>query len=736
MKKLALAFLVAWSVSCSSPAPGDSTAAALAANPDVAGWERRAQNVSILRDDWGIPHVYGKTDADTVFGVMYAQAEDDFNRVERNYLNAMGRLAEADGEGEVYRDLRMKLFIDPADMKARYESSPQWLKDLMTAYADGLNYYLHTHPQVKPRIITRFEPWMALTFTEGSIGGDIERVNLTDLEAFYGKGAGTMQTSAVSRADDDPGEPSGSNGFAVAPSSSASGKALLWINPHTSFFFRAEAQMVSEEGLNAYGAITWGQFFIYQGFNDRAGWMHTSSGVDNIDEYLETIVKKDNGVYYRYGSEERPVHAATITVPYKTDTGMARKDFTVYRTHHGPIVREADGKWVSVRLMQEPVKALTQSYTRTKAKSYQAFKQTMELHTNSSNNTVFADADGNIAYFHANFVPERDASVDWSKPVDGSTPATEWGPPHAIDESPNVLNPPNGWIQNTNNWPYSAAGPHSPKRRDFPAYMESGTENPRGIHAIRVLQNKKDFTLDSLRAAAFDSLLTEFEILIPRLIRAYDHTPASSPLKSKLADQIALLRTWDFRWSVSSVPTSLAIFWGDELWQRVTADARKAGVSMYEYLETKTAPNQQLEALAAVSDKLAADFGHWKTPWGDINRFQRLTGEIVQPFDDNSPSIPVGFTSGRWGSLASYGARTYNGSKKMYGTSGNSFVAGVEFGDRVRAKAITAGGQSGNPASPHFNDQATRYSTGDLRDVYFYRDELEGHITRQYRPGQ
>jgi acyl-homoserine-lactone acylase len=736
MKKLALACLAALSLSCSSPAPGDSTAAAHAANPDVAGWERRAQNVTIIRDDWGIPHVNGKTDADTVFGVMYAQAEDDFNRVERNYLNAMGRLAEAEGEGEVYRDLRMKLFIDPADMKAQYESSPQWLKDLMNAYADGLNYYLHTHPQVKPRVITRFEPWMALTFTEGSIGGDIERVNLTDLEAFYGKGAATMQTSAASRADDDPAEPTGSNGFAVGPSNSASGKALLWINPHTSFFFRAEAQMVSEEGLNAYGAITWGQFFIYQGFNDRAGWMHTSSGVDNIDEYLETIVKNDNGVYYRYGSEERLVHAATITVPYKTATGMARKDFTVYRTHHGPVVREADGKWVSVRLMQEPVKALTQSYTRTKAKSYQAFKQTMELQTNSSNNTVFADADGNIAYFHANFVPKRDARFDWSKPVDGSNPATEWGPPHAVDESPNVLNPPNGWIQNTNNWPYSVAGPHSPKRRDFPAYMESGTENPRGVHAISVLQNKKDFTLDSLKAAAFDGYLTGFERLIPRLIGAYDRTPASSPLKAKLAEQIALLRAWDLRWSVSSVPTSLAVFWGDELWQRVTADALKAGVPVYEYLETRTVPGQQLEALAAVSDKLAADFGSWKTPWGDINRFQRLTGDIVQPFDDSGPSIPVGFTSGRWGSLASFGARTYGGSKKMYGTSGNSFVAAVEFGDRVRAKAITAGGQSGDPASPHFNDQAMRYSTGDLRDVYFHRDELEGHITRQYRPGQ
>lgn len=729
MKKVLL-LLALVSLSCnSSQTPG---MAARAESPEVAGWRARAQSVTIIRDDWGIPHVYGKTDADVVFGVIYAQAEDDFNRVETNYLNAMGRLAEAEGEGEVYRDLRMKLFIDPADMKAKYEASPEWLKALMNAYADGLNYYLHTHPTVKPRVITRFEPWMPLTFSEGSIGGDIERVNLAQLEAFYGKGTAN-QTSA--RAE-ELAEPTGSNGFAIAPANSASGKALLWINPHTSFFFRAEAQMVSEEGLNAYGAITWGQFFIYQGFNERAGWMHTSSSVDNIDEYAETIVKKDDAFAYRYGSEERPLQSSSITVPYKTESGVAKREFTIYRTHHGPIVREADGKWISVRLMQEPVKALTQSYTRTKAQNYAAFKEVMNLHTNSSNNTVFADAEGNIAYFHANFIPKRDARFDWSQPVDGSNPATEWGPLMTVDESPNVVNPPNGWIQNTNNWPYSAAGPHSPRQKDYAKYVDAGSENPRGVHAIRVFENKKGFTLDSLRDAAFDSYLTEFEILIPGLLEAYDQTPSSNPLKAKLSEQIALLRKWDLRWAADSVPTALAVFWGEELWQRVNADARKAGASNYQFMETRVTPAQRLEALAVASDKLAADFGSWKTPWGEINRFQRLTDDIVHPFDDNAPSIPVAFTSARWGSLASFGARAFNGSKKIYGTSGNSFVAGVEFGDRVQAKAVTAGGQSGDPKSPHFNDQATRYATGNLRDVYFYRAQLDGHITRQYHPGE
>jgi acyl-homoserine-lactone acylase len=690
---------------------------------DIAAWQKQAQNVTIIRDDWGIPHVYGKTDADAVFGVMYAQAEDDFNRVETNYLNSMGRLAEAEGETEVYRDLRMKLFIDPADMRAQYEKAPAWLKALMNAYADGLNFYLYTHPQVKPRVIARFEPWMALSFSEGSVGGDIERVNLNALAAFYGKKPAAAGMAAGTSPDHvaEYLEPTGSNGAAIAPSNTTAHHALLLINPHTSFFFRAEAQMVSDEGLNAYGAITWGQFFIYQGFNDRAGWMHTSSGVDNVDEYLETITKKGDSFTYRYGDADRPVTATTITVPYKTGTGMAQKVFTVYRTHHGPIVREENGKWVSIRLMQEPLKALTQSYIRTKARNYKAFRDSMELHTNSSNNTIYADADGTIAYFHSNFIPKRDARFDWTRPVDGSDPATEWQGLMSIDETPGLLNPPNGWLYNSNNWPWSAAGPNSPKRQDYPAYVDRGTEeSPRGIHAIRVLDGRKDFTLASLITAAYDSYLPEFDRLLPPLMKAYDDAPETNPVKAKVAGQIAVLRAWDHRWAVDSIPTSLAVYWGE----RAGARARTAS------------PEQLLQALADASDTLARDFGSWKTPWGDINRYQRLTGDIVQPFNDAGPSIPVGFTSSRWGSLASFGARTYRGTKKMYGTTGNSFVAVVEFGDRVQAKAVTAGGQSGDPASPHFNDQAKRYSTGDLRDVYFYRPQLAGHIERQYHPGR
>jgi acyl-homoserine lactone acylase PvdQ len=722
MRKLCIVLVVA------------KAAVALAQQPDeIARWERTAQNVTIVRDDWGIPHIHGKTDADAVFGLIYAQAEDDFNRVETNYLDALGRRAEAEGESAIFRDLRMKLFIHPDSMRAKYASSPPWLRALMDAWADGMNYYLYKNPQVTPRVITRFEPWMPLAFSEGSIGGDIERVSIPGLRAFYGGDDSSRANGSGGPLDD---EPRGSNGFAIAPSNTANGKALLLINPHTSFFFREEAHVSSDEGLNAYGAITWGQFFVYQGFNATAGWMHTSSGVDNIDEYLETVTRRGRRHVYRIGRLERPVITQRIAIPFKTDTGMASREFTLYYTHRGPVVRAVDGRWVSVRLMQEPVKALTQSYTRTKATDLASFRKTMELYTNSSNNTIFADASGNIAYFHANFVPRRDTSFDWSRPVDGSDPRTEWKGLHTIDESPLVVNPASGWLYNTNNWPYSAAGANSPKRESFPSYMDRNLENARGVHAIRVLEGKKDFTLESLRDAAYDTYLTAFDDFLPALFKAWDGTPESNPLKNSLGAQIAALKGWDRRWAETSVPTSLAIFWATELQRNVARAASRAGVSAYEYVKTRATPGEHLQALAVASGRLAADFGSWRTPWGEINRFQRLTGDIVQKFDDGAPSTPVGFPSAQWGSLASFGARPYEGTKRWYGTSGNSFVAVVEFGkDSVRARAVTAGGLNSDPASPHFNDQAKRYATGDLREVYYYRSQLQGHVEEEYHPG-
>jgi acyl-homoserine-lactone acylase len=719
------ALLVASLMAASVPAAAASEAARLKAE---------AAQVSIVRDDWGIAHVHGKTDAQAVFGMVYAQAEDDFNRVETNYITALGRTAEAEGQAAIWKDLRQRLFVDPTDLKAKYVTSPPWLKALMNGWADGLNYYLATHPKVTPKVIKYFEPWMALSFTEGSIGGDIEKVSLPDLEAFYG------QPRRAALSDDQSlkfKEPSGSNGMAISPSITRDGHALLLINPHTSFFFRSELQMTSDQGLNAYGAATWGQFFVYQGFNEHAGWMHTTSGADTVDEFAETIVRKDGKAFYRYGAETRPVTVSTLAIPYRTPGGgMARQTFTVYRTHHGPILRAENGKWIAVALMNKPVEALEQSFGRTKTTDLASFQKVAALAANSSNNTLFADSKGETALLLPQFMPRRDNRFDYTKPVDGSDPATDWRGLASFAETPHVVNPASGWVYNSNDAPWSAAGPDSPKRPDYPRYMDQAGENPRTAHAVRVLSARKDFTLPTLIDAAYDPYLPAFARLIPGLVAAYDGAAADDPLKAKLREPIEPLRAWDDRWSAESVPTSLAVFWGEALWAKVAPDAKTAGVSVYDYMATRATPAQKLAALAEATDRLTQDFGTWKTPWGQINRFQRIDDAIVQRFDDAGPSIPVPFTSAQWGSLASFGARRYPDTRKYYGSSGNSFVAVVEFGERVHARAVTAGGERGDPKSKHFGDQAQRYAAGNLREVYFYPEQLKGHIERRYHPGE
>jgi acyl-homoserine lactone acylase PvdQ len=700
-----------------------------ARDPEFVRLAERAARVEILRDDFGIPHVYGRTDADAVFGMLYAQAEDDFPRIERNYVWAIGRLAEVDGEEAVFSDLRARLYMTVDEAQAAYAAAPDWLRALCDAFADGLNFYLATHPEVRPALLTRFEPWMPMYFFEGSIGGDIEQIPLEGIARFYG--GAPLADGQPARAF--PIAPDASNGFAIAPGHTRSGAAMLLINPHTSFYFRGEMHVVSEEGLNAYGAVTWGQFFIYHGFNEHTGWMHTSTYVDFMDEFIEDVREVDGKLLYRYGDELRPVESYEVTLKYRAGEAIRERSFTLHRTHHGPITHEVDGDWVATRINWDPVRALAQSYTRTKQANYDAFREMMNIRSNSSNNTVFADSEGNIAYFHGNFVPRRDPRFDYSKPVDGSDPATDWQGLHEVDETITIVNPGNGWIQNTNSTPFTAAAEFSPRREDYPVYMAPDAENFRGVHAVRVLAGVSDLTLDGLVALAHDPYLPGFEQLIPGLVEAYDDAGDPQPL---LAGPISALRDWDLTVAADSVAMTLAHFYGRSYLDQGAAPGGLSPMETVNYLGTDSPPEERLAVFAATLGMLEADFGTWNMPWGEVNRFQRLSGDIDLAFDDDQPSVAVAMAASDWGALADFGAKRGKGTKKLYGLNGNSFAAAVEFGDTLRAKSILVGGQSGDPASPHFTDQVALYARQEWKEVAFYRDDVEVRATERYTPGK
>ncbi|HVU57580.1 MAG TPA: penicillin acylase family protein [Puia sp.] len=747
---------------------------------EIERYESRAREVQIIRDKWGIPHIYGKTDAACVFGLMYAECEEDFSRVEKNYLEMLGRQAEAYGESYLSTDIMMRLIYDSTQAVADYEKCPAWMHKLLDAFADGVNYYLYKHPSVTPLALQRWEPWYALMFTDGSVSATstggirppaiwdfytknkelslsqpkrVTHVSAVEKMVLADRGIPEpdkpVSTDAAPPRKNDPGpledDPDhGSNGFAIAPSRSASGNALLYINPHVPYYFRMEVQMVSEEGLNAYGAVTWGQFFVYQGFNEHCGWMHTSSYADVADLYAEKISKKDGGWVYAYEGQSRPVRIKPFTLWYKKDDQWLSHTIKGLYTHHGPVIASGNGSWLSLKEYNRSLNALLEAWLITKARTFDEYKEAMKLRANTTNNTVYADDRGNIAYWHGNFMPRRDSSYNWSLPVDGSIAATEWKGLHELDEIVHVYNPATGWIQNCNSTPYTLSGSGSPRRQDYPYYMAPDGENFRALNAVRLLEDARAMTLDSLIAKGYDTYLTAFDQLMPALFEAYTATGAANngtgANDPALKEAIDTLKRWDRRSAEHSVATTLAIEWGVRMTQYAPKLMRpEDGSHQVDNLLAEirnTTPEQRLQELTNVLSELQRRFGSWKMEWGDVCRYQRLTGKIQETYDDRLPSLPVGLVPSAFGALPSVVSRYMDNTKKRYAYSGNSFIAAVEFGKKLHARTIVTGGESSNPASPHFSDQIDAYLHGQFKEVFFYKEDVLKNREKSYRPGE
>ncbi len=701
---------------------------------EIKKMEKQAGHVEIIRDNYGVPHVYGITDADAVFGLLYAQCEDDFKRVELNYIEKLGRLAEVYGKQDIYNDLLIKLVIDSADAIKDYEAAPKWLKDILNAYADGINYYLYKNPQSKPLLLKRFQPWFALLWTDGSIGAiSTGGITVNEIKSFY-----SGLEDAVTEIKIKEEVPTGSNGFAFAPKITARGNAILYINPHVTFYFRPEVHMVSKQGLNAYGAVTWGQPFIYQGFNEHCGWMHTSSKADISDAYIEKILQQNGKWFYEYEGKELPVTEKIINIKYKNGNGISSENFMARFTHHGPILTKRNGQYLSLKHNNRDTKGFMQSWLRTKAKSFVEFKTTMDMGANPSNNTVYADAEGNIAYWHGNFLPKRDVKYNWEEPVDGSISATEWKGFHTVAESVHLYNPENGWLQNCNSSPFTVAGKFSPKKADYANYLAPDGENFRGINAVRVLSEGKNYDIEKVIAAGYDTRLAAFEVLVPALIKAYETQILNSDtVYVNLKEVISIFKKWDYRSGESSVATTLAVMWGEKLLRKINNVSNSDDqVEKTKLFANKASAGELVLPLLEVIKELQTSFGKWEIPWGELNRFQRISNDLTNKFDDALPSYPVGFVSSTWGMLPSYSSRTFSDTKKRYGVNGNSFIAAVEFGKKVKAKSLLAGGESGDPTSKHFFDQGEMYSKGKFKDVLYYKKDVKKNVERKYHPGK
>ena len=708
----------------------------------IKQWQQQANRVTIYRDNFGVPHIYGKSDADAVFGLLYAQCEDDFKRVELNYMEKLGRLSEINGEKDLYDDLLNRLVIDTVGAMADYKKSPIWLKEILNAYADGINYYLYTHPKVRPALLTEFKPWYPLLWTDGSIGAiSTAGISVKEIQNFYGKNDEAFTFNATRNLFEEEENRIGSNGFAFAPKTTASGNAILYINPHVTFYFRPEVHMNSEEGLNAYGAVTWGQPFVYQGFNAHCGWMHTSSQADISDAYIEKISFKNKKPFYQYEGKLLPVQQKNIAIKYLEKGMLKTKTFPTLSTHHGPILTRRNGEYLSLKHNNRDLKGFIQSWQRTKAKSFKEFEQTMNMNANPSNNTVYADAEGNIAYWHGNFIPRRDPKYNWEAPVDGSIKATEWKGLHPVKETVHLINPTNGWLQNCNSTPFTMAGVNSPKASDYPAYMAPDGENYRGVNAVNIFSKSATaLTIDKVIALGYDRTALCFSDLIPALVKIFDLNKnsdrGSNPLNAKLLEPINILNAWDYKTDTASIATTLAIEWAQRLQNSISRTEGIDIVAKTKNFSAKATRDELLNPLSAAIDDLEKKFGTWKISWGSINRFQRISNDVNNVFNDEAPSFPVPFVSSAYGMIPSYTSRYFEGNKKRYGVNGNSFVAAVEFGPRIKAKSLLAGGESGDENSPHFFDQGKMYSEGKFKDVLFYKEDVLKAAVKTYHPGE
>jgi len=729
-------------------------------------WEKHVAQTTIIRDEWGIPHIYGKTDADAVFGLMYAQCEENFPQIEKNYLEMLGRLQELKendiavpkNEDKIYADLMMKLIQDSVDAINDYNNSPVWFQQLLQAHADGINYYLSKHPNVRPEVITQFKPWYHLMWTDGSVSptrtGGIDEA---DIALFYGqkKGAAAKnKLNVATRFDMEEKTLKGSNGFAIAPMHSKSGEAMLFINPHVPFYFRSEMHMVSEEGLNVYGAVTWGQMFIYQGFNEHCGWMHTSSYADVADVYEEKIAKTNDGFNYEYDQKQLPVGTREIEIKYYDHGVLKSKMFTTYKTHHGPVMGSKEGKWLSLLENNRSLNALLECWNRTKSKNIAEYTAALNLLANNSNNTVYADAQGNIAYWHGNYMPKRnDPSIDYTRPVDGSIKATDWNGVHALNEIVQSINPINGWLQNCNATPFTVAGKNSPKQENYPSYMAPDGENPRGLNAVRLLEGIDKINLEELIQLGYNKHLTAFDIVLPSFIAAAKQIKIDTSkvmagenlLTPTLAKAIGYLEKWNHDADTNSIAQTIAIMWMAEINNPAGPSAFKPNteeegtriVERYAAVN-KLSINLKLTCLQKALTYLETKYGRWEIPWGSINRYQRVNpGEY---FNDQANSIAVAQTSSKFGQLPAFESKIMAGphqsnTLKRYGYSGNSFVAAVSFGKKLTAKTIITGGQSRWANNPHFTNQAQMYIDGNFKTIHFYKEDVLAHKVTSYKPG-
>ncbi|MBS3819986.1 penicillin acylase family protein [bacterium] len=684
-----------------------SLSACSAADPDLKRMKKTAQSVTIYRDTFGVPHIYGPTDASVVFGAAYARAEDRFPKIEEMTIMATGRSAEANGESALHTDILVRAFQVEKRSKNEYQNASPGLKKLCRAFADGLNYYLQTHPQIQPRLIQEFKPWHPLA-----------ALRIVQLAQVMRLGFSPKETREVINIETF----SESNVWAVAPSKSESGHALLCIQPHLQFTEPYEAHLHSEEGLNVSGAFIQGigltPFFAH---NESLGWSLTGNKANSVDVYKEIFDDPENPLAYRYGEDCKKAEEWKETLRVKTKEGLEKRVVTFLKTHHGPVLAQREGKHLAVKVAKMKEGGMAQQlYSMARAETMESFQKAVSSCAIPRHNIMAADVEGNIFYAYGPPIPRRDPSFDWSHPVDGSNPQTEWQGYHTLEELPHLMNPEAGFLQNCNTTPFQTTSRGNPQREDFPSYIaDKETDYPRAQLLRRYLSQKDTFSFEEWKDLAFDTFVLKAEEEIPELLKEWKRFQTSKKSIDKaLAEAVALLSEWDQTSRVDSVASSLFVHWHEKINSAP---------------ETQEFSWPRIDALTKVLKELKKLYGTWKVQWGDINRLQRPEEGT---YSDQKKSFPVAGVSDNLGTIFAFRSSRSGDVKKRYGQYGQSYVCVIEFSPKVQAQSLVPFGQSSHPDSPHYFDQASLYAQGQFKPAWLRLEEIKKNLDRAYHPGK
>jgi acyl-homoserine-lactone acylase len=734
--RLSRALLVALLISLALP----GAAAAAKTSKSEAKAEKIARSVTIYRDSYGVPHIYGPTDASCVFGYIYAQAEDNFWQIEDSYIRALGRASEVYGERTLSDDMLNRALEIPKLAKAEYDRTTGRTRELSDALADGLNYFLARNPQVKPRLITHFEPWYSFAFSRftiyqqfiyGKSGLKVEEIK-SAVQALDSTGAAASTTVSLNlplNGLDEPQEEPivGSNMWTVTPSKTTDGHALLFINPHQPFFGAGqwyEGHVHSEEGWNLSGASFFGSPYPSIGHNEYLGWSHTVNDPDIVDVFIEKFDDSKNPLAYRYGDGYRTATEWTEAIGIKTSKGVESRNFKFRKTHHGPIVAVREGNPLSIKLARlEEGGWIDEWYQMGKARNMAEFKAAMSKCAIPMFNAMYADRDGNIFYVYNGAVPRRSTKFNWSKPVDGSNPEAEWHGYHSFDELPQLTNPKTGFMQNCNQTPFTTTTDGNPSQNSFPNYMTHESDNARARISRRILSSHDKFSFDDWAHWGLDTTVLESETMIPQLVADVEKLKAVDGARAaKLADVIAELKSWDNVSTIDSKPMTLFTLWFEKK-NRLESQKVKD-----EWLRVR--------ALEEVVADLTHDFGTWRVAWGDVNRLQRIqSGGELETFSDDKPSLPIAGAPGPIGIVNNFYARPEKGQKRRYGVAGTSFVSVVDFGPKVQARSLLVFGENSDAKSPNYLDQSQLYSRKQFKPAWFTLEEIKANCKKVYHPG-